>query len=146
MSIFPTRQVLVLGFFLLLSFGSYYYIPSLSHILNFSSFQGGVLDIPSNLTQIMDMKWLDTKYESLEKATELPELMDENPPMRNDRRGYGNTAGSSGRGGWGRDRNSRGGFSRGGGGGMRRPDNGWRNGNRFDSNHGPSPNKRFRFD
>lgn len=109
--------------------------------------KGGVLDIPSNMTQIIDMKWLDTKYESFIKATELPELVEEGP-MRNDRRGYGGGGGGGNmnRGGWGRDRNSRGGFSRGGGGGMRRPVNGWRNGNRFDSNHGPSPNKRFRFD
>ncbi|XP_014770272.1 nucleolar RNA helicase 2 isoform X1 [Octopus bimaculoides] len=108
--------------------------------------KGGVLDVPADMVRLLEMKWLNSKHESLEKATELPELIEDNSAMRNGRRGYGGGGGGGGGGyggGWGRDRNSRGGG--GGGGGFnrgRRPD--WRN-SRFD-NHGGPPKKRFRFD
>ncbi|KAI0212097.1 Nucleolar RNA helicase 2 [Lamellibrachia satsuma] len=86
---------------------------------------GSVFDIPSELESIIENHWSDGRYDTLEKATSLPELLESSSRDsgrgggRGRGRGFGSGGGFRGRGG-GRGRYGGGGGSggyRGGGGG-----------------------------
>ncbi|KAL5018873.1 hypothetical protein ScPMuIL_004595 [Solemya velum] len=106
-----------------------------------------VFDLPSELDQLIEEKWTDGKFDTLKKATELPELLESasrggfNGPSNGYQGGRGFQGGGF-RGGRGNSRG--GGRGRGGGGGF----NGHQNFNKrksFDLSAQPQ-NKKIKFD
>ena len=93
--------------------------------------QGSAFDLPSELDSVVEDRWSDGNYDTLQKATELPELLEYQDNFS--RNGYGGGGGGRGfrgnrrggggyRGGSGGGYGGRGGGSRsygGGGGGSR---------------------------
>ena len=85
--------------------------------------QGAVFDLPSELESVIENHWSDGRYDTLEKATSLPELLESSSRDSGGRgrgRGFGSGGGFRGRGG-GRGRsNGGGGYGGGRGGGYSR--------------------------
>lgn len=109
-----------------------------------------MFDLPSELDKVIEEKWTDGKFDSLKKATELPELLESgsrggfNGPSNNYQNGRGFQGGGGFRGGRG---NSRGRGSPGGGRGR----GGGFNGQNFNKRKSfdisaPSQNKKIKFD
>ncbi|XP_071128984.1 nucleolar RNA helicase 2-like [Mytilus edulis] len=108
-----------------------------------------VFDLPSEFESDVATKWTDTNFDTLQKATALPELLE----SESSNKGYGNSwggGGGGGRGGGGfRGRGSRGGggFGRGSRGGGRGMSNGFSaQKRRIDTSNGEPQNKKIRFD
>lgn len=108
-----------------------------------------MFDLPSEFESDVATKWTDTNFDTLQKATALPELLE----SESSNKGYGNSwggGGGGGRGGGGfRGRGSRGsgGFGRGSRGGGRGMSNGFSaQKRRIDTSNGEPQNKKIRFD
>ena len=115
-----------------------------NHLNTIIAFQGCVFDFPSDLDSYIEDHWQDGKFDSLQKATELPELL-ESEGFSSPRGGRGGRGGGfRGRGGGFRGRGGRGGGFRGGRGGSRGGFRGGRGG--ITIGGGDRQNKKITFD
>ena len=88
----------------------------------FALLQGSVFDLPSEFDSVIENHWADSAYDTLEKATSLPELLetisrDSGRGGRGRGRGFGSGGGFRGRGGFGGGGRGRSSGGRGGRGG-----------------------------
>lgn len=72
--------------------------------------QGCVFDLPSEYDSVIQDRWTNGKFDTLEVATELPELLDEGNSSFGGRDSWGSRRDSGGRGGFNHGRRGSGSF------------------------------------